>query len=120
LSSISPSVDEVKKGIACRNGCQTIIHFDKSTKSPRGKFIPLNPDGSTHNCPNSGQQFAVDCYYCGNRLTFNDRVRSKSGKCIPLDEDGSHHECTMHPYNQLTQEEPKIGEESEVNEQCFP
>ncbi|MPZ06034.1 MAG: hypothetical protein GEU26_06385 [Nitrososphaeraceae archaeon] len=36
----------------CRNGCETNLHFETSIRSESGKLIPLEDDGSPHNCPN--------------------------------------------------------------------
>ena len=38
--------------VFCRNGCGTNLNFDESCKSDSGKMIPLEDDGSPHNCPN--------------------------------------------------------------------
>ncbi len=35
------------------NRCRTEIKFDDNVRSSSGKAIPLNPDGTKHNCPNS-------------------------------------------------------------------
>lgn len=37
-------------GINCRN-CGVEIHFDHEKKSKTGKFIPLEYNGSPHQCP---------------------------------------------------------------------
>lgn len=34
-------------------GCGKDIIFDKDVKSENGKFIPLNPDRTPHDCPES-------------------------------------------------------------------
>lgn len=41
------------KDVLCMRGCGQWIHFDPSQKSQSGKMIPLNKDGSPHNCPNN-------------------------------------------------------------------
>ena len=37
------------------HGCQQPIKFDNAVKSESGKVIPLNPDGSRHDCPAKSQ-----------------------------------------------------------------
>ncbi|HKU50616.1 MAG TPA: hypothetical protein VJP79_11740 [Nitrososphaera sp.] len=39
------------------HGCNSPIKFDNNVKSASGKVIPLNPDGSHHECP-AKQQIA--------------------------------------------------------------
>jgi hypothetical protein len=43
----------VKKNTFCKYGCQTAIKFDNSRVSAKGIKIPLNLDGSPHDCPSS-------------------------------------------------------------------
>ena len=99
----------------CRYGRGTRIKFDNNQVSPRGLQIPLNLDGTRHDCANrpynrrKPQQLQIlkprktwqikPCKYCRESITFYDDVRASSGKRIPLNADGSHHECPFNPYN---------------------
>jgi hypothetical protein len=103
------------RGNYCRYGCRTPIKFDDNQVSARGLKIPLNINGTPHDCayrpynrrrqmlvkiPNSGSRWDVKpCKYCFQPITFDDCVRSPSGKRIPLNADGSHHERPSNPYN---------------------
>ena len=99
----------------CKYGCQTPIKLKDSQVSIRGLKIPLNLDGTAHDCANRPynkrrkpqQQISKaattwnvkPCKYCGQSITFNDSVTAPSGKKIPLNIDGSHHECPRNPFN---------------------
>jgi hypothetical protein len=103
-----------KKDILCKYGCQTPIKFDLSRVSARGIRIPLNLDGSAHDCPlrqfNKTKQLqrinnndiirTINCKYCDQQISFSDNIRSERGKKIPLNPDGSHHNCPQRPFNQ--------------------
>jgi DNA-directed RNA polymerase subunit RPC12/RpoP len=105
---------QFKKDTFCKYGCYTRIKFDNSQVSVRGRKIPLNLDGSLHDCPNS--QFnkakqlqrinnndatrAIICKYCGQQIMFNDKVTSVRGRKIPLNIDGSNHNCPNNSFNQ--------------------
>lgn len=41
----------MKKVVYCRKGCGGRLKFDKNVHSPSGKLVPLNLDGSKHECP---------------------------------------------------------------------
>ena len=104
----------VEKNAFCKYGCKTPIKFDNSQVSTRGIKIPLNLDGSPHDCPSSTfntakrlQQIdnnnvttSINCKYCSQQITFNDNITSERGKKIPLNPDGSHHNCLQRPFNQ--------------------
>ena len=99
----------------CRYGCGTPIKFDDTQVSARGLRIPLNPDGTHHDCDNRPynrrryQQRQIlrpekkwqikPCKYCSQSITFDDGITAPSGKRIPLNADGSHHECPYNQYN---------------------
>ncbi|MGD1836627.1 MAG: hypothetical protein ACPKPY_01030 [Nitrososphaeraceae archaeon] len=36
---------------------------------------------------------SVQCFYCGQNITFNDLIKSRYGKRIPLNLDNSIHKC---------------------------
>lgn len=38
--------------VFCRNDCGTNLHFNDSMRSDSGKLIPLEDNGSPHDCPN--------------------------------------------------------------------
>lgn len=100
--------------IICKYGCQTPIKFDNNRVSTRGIKIPLNLDGTLHDCPNSPfnkakQRYEIDnnnttrtitCKYCGQQITFNDKITSARGRKIPLNIDGSNHNCRNNSFNQ--------------------
>ena len=100
----------------CKFGCGASIKFDNNRVSRRGIKIPLNLDGTLHDCPNSPFNKAkqlqrinnnnttrtITCKYCNQQITFNDNITSERGKKIPLNPDGSHHNCLQHPFNQTT------------------
>lgn len=44
------------KGTLCKFGCGIRITFDSNTVSKNGKIIPLNIDGSFHDCPARNQE----------------------------------------------------------------
>lgn len=104
----------VKKEILCKFGCQTAIKFHSSQISVTGKKIPLNQDGTPHNCPlrpfnklkqiqqthNNAARSAITCKYCSQQITFKESIASARGKKIPLNSDGSHHDCPQRPFNQ--------------------
>jgi hypothetical protein len=99
----------------CRYDCRTPIKFDDNQVSVRGLKIPLNLDGTRHDCANRlynrriQQQLQIlkpekklqikPCKYCSQPIAFDDDIRAPSGKRIPLNADGSHHECLHNPYN---------------------
>ena len=98
----------------CRYGCGTPIKFDDNQVSPRGLRIPLNLDGTRHDCAyrpynRSRLQLQISkpekkwqiksCKYCNQSITFDNDVRAPSGKRIPLNPNGSHHECPYNQYN---------------------
>lgn len=99
--------NRLKKNTFCKYGCQTPIKFDNSQVSTRGIKIPLNLDGTLHDCPNSPfnkakQRHKIDnnnttrtitCKYCGQQIMFNDKITSARGRKIPLNIDGSNHNC---------------------------
>lgn len=41
----------IKKAVYCRKGCGRQLQFDKNVRSASGKLVPLNLDGSKHECP---------------------------------------------------------------------
>src|SRR5215212_2103442 len=108
------SVDN-KKSYFCRYGCGMPIKFSDNQVSASGLKIPLNPNGTHHDCANRPynrrrqQQLQIlkpekkwqinPCKYCNQSITFDDDVRAPSDKRIPLNADGSHHECPNNPYN---------------------
>jgi hypothetical protein len=97
------------------HGCGTPIKFSDNQVSARGLKIPLNIDGTRHDCVyrpynrqrlrqlqilKPGKKWQIKpCKYCRESITFDDDVRAPSGKRIPLNADGSHHECPNNPYN---------------------
>jgi hypothetical protein len=101
--------------IICKYGCQTTIKFDNSRVSLKGIKIPLNLDGTAHNCPSSPFNKAkqrheiynntirtITCRYCGQQITFDDKITSARGRKIPLNVDGSNHNCTNNPFNKTS------------------
>jgi hypothetical protein len=107
--------NSIKKNTFCKYGCQTAIKFDNSRVTAKGVKIPLNLDGTLHDCPNgpfnkTKQLHEIDgnnnttrtitCKYCNQQITFNDNIISERGKKIPLNPDGSHHSCPQRPFNQ--------------------
>ena len=104
----------VKKNIFCKYGCQTAIKFDNSRVSRRGIKIPLNLDGTLHDCPsspfNKAKQLqrtkyndvtrSINCKYGSQQITFNDNITSRKGRKIPLNIDGSNHNCPNNSFNQ--------------------
>jgi hypothetical protein len=98
---------QFKKDTFCKYGCYTRIKFDNSRVSVRGRKIPLNLDGSLHDCPNGPFNKAkqlqrinnndvtrtITCKYCGQQIMFNDKIISARGRKIPLNIDGSNHNC---------------------------
>jgi hypothetical protein len=107
--------NNARKGNYCRYCCGTPIKFDDNRVSASGLKIPLNLDGTPHDCANrpfnkrkqpvvqtpkpSRKWDVKPCKYCYQPITFDDSVRAPSGKKIPLNADGSHHECPNSPYN---------------------
>ena len=99
----------------CRYGCGTPIKFDSNQVSRRGLQIPLNLNGTHHDCANRpynrrkhqqlqivnpGKKWQIKpCKYCRASITFDDDVTASSGKRIPLNPNGSHHECPYNQYN---------------------
>jgi hypothetical protein len=99
----------------CRYRCGTPIKFDNNQVSASGLKIPLNLDGTPHDCANRpynrrrhqqlqtskpGKKWQIKpCKYCSQSITFDDDVTAASGKRIPLNPNGSHHECPNNPYN---------------------
>jgi hypothetical protein len=53
----SSSTGKAIKLLPCRT-CQQNIQFDPNRKSKTGKLIPLNPDGTAHDCPNKRRGIA--------------------------------------------------------------
>jgi hypothetical protein len=103
-----------EKNTWCKYGCQTAIKFDKNQVSARGVKIPLNLDGTPHDCPRSpfnkakhGQEIDINtirtitCKYCGQQITFNNKITSARGRKIPLNGDGSNHNCRNNFFNQV-------------------
>jgi hypothetical protein len=99
----------------CKFGCGTSIKFDDRKVSRIGKKIPLNLDGSPHDCPsspfnktkqrqqidnNNNVRRAITCKYCSQQITFNDKITSARGIKIPLNVDGSNHKCRNNSFNQ--------------------
>jgi len=112
LNNTSPRVNY------CRYGCGTSVKFDNNHISVRGLRIPLNLDGTHHDCANrpynirKQQQLQIlkprrwqikPCKYCSQSITFDDDTRAPSGRRIPLNPNGSHHECPYSPYNMARQ-----------------
>ena len=98
----------------CKFGCQIPIKFDNSRVSAKGKKIPLNVDGSPHDCPSSPfnkakQRHEIDnnttstitCRYCSQQIRFDDKIISVRGRKIPLNIDGSNHNCRNNSFNQV-------------------
>jgi hypothetical protein len=99
--------------IICKYGCQTAIKFDNSRVTAKGIKIPLNLDGTLHDCPNSPFNKAkqlqrinnndvtrtITCKYCGQQIMLNDKITSERGRKIPLNINGSNHSCPKSPYN---------------------
>ena len=88
--------------IICKYGCQTAIKFDNRQVSAKGIKIPLNLDGSPHDCPKRpslSNKGTITCKYCTQSITFDNNIKAKSGKKIPLNIDGSNHNCPKSPYN---------------------
>ena len=100
-----------EKNTFCKYGCQTAIKFDNSRVSAKGIKIPLNLDGSPHDCPSSPFNKAkqrheihnndvsrtIPCKYCSQQIMFNDKITSVRGRKIPLNIDGSNHNCPQNP-----------------------
>jgi hypothetical protein len=88
----------------CQYGCGSVIKFKKDLITTTGKLIPLNSDGTYHDCNNSPynkrKQSPIKCNYCGQEITFDKNIISKNGRKIPLNKDGSYHDCPQHPFNQ--------------------
>jgi hypothetical protein len=88
--------------IICKYGCQTAIKFDNSRVTAKGIKIPLNLDGSSHDCPKRPSSYnkgTITCKYCTQPVTFDNNIKAKSGKKIPLDLNGSYHNCLKNPFN---------------------
>ena len=84
--------------LLCRYGCQTAIKFDNNRIGPNGRKIPLNTDGSPHQCPKR-LPLTIACKHCGQQITFDDKIKADSGKMIPLNPDGTYHNCAKAPFN---------------------
>jgi hypothetical protein len=87
--------------LLCKYGCQTAIKFDNNRTGPKGRKIPLNKDGTPHDCPKrtSSYERTIICNYCNEQITFDDNIKSKSGKKIPLNTDKTYHNCPKNPFN---------------------
>lgn len=60
MGEVVPKSNSTEKAIRllpCRT-CQQNINFDPNRKSKTGKLIPLNPDGTAHDCPNKRRGIA--------------------------------------------------------------
>jgi hypothetical protein len=96
----------IKNVILCMFGCGTPLKFDVNRVSRNGKKIPLNLDGTPHDCAyrpyNNGRR---SCYYCSGLITFSDTIIAESGKRIPLNPDNSLHDCQKNPFNQAKRQQ---------------
>jgi hypothetical protein len=95
----------------CKYGCQTPIKFDNSQISANGKKIPLNLDGTPHDCTSKRLAYnrrTIACKYCTQQITFDENVKADSGKMIPLNPDGAYHNCAKAPFN-LSKNREKIS-----------
>jgi hypothetical protein len=92
------------KNILCKYGCGASISFDPNILSAISrKVIPLNLDGTLHNCPNKSYKTKDSirtCKYCNQKITFHDHIKTPTGKRIPLNLNDSIHDCEKNPYNQ--------------------
>lgn len=41
----------VSKFVLCKKGCNQDVMFNQNIRSASGKLVPLNPDGTKHECP---------------------------------------------------------------------
>jgi hypothetical protein len=92
----------IKKNTFCKYGCQTAIKFDNRRVSAKEIKIPLNLDGSPHDCPKRPSSYnkgTITCKYCTQPITFDNNIKSKSGKKIPLNLDGTYHNCPRSAFN---------------------
>jgi hypothetical protein len=88
--------------------CGMLIRFDAKMKSKNGRSIPLNPDGTTHNCPNNPYNESAAyskttkkiyyCNYCGKEITFDNSKKTPNGKSRPLNLDKTEHDCPNYPF----------------------
>jgi hypothetical protein len=70
-----------RKGTLCKFGCSTRITFDNNILSKNGKMIPLNLDGSFHDCParNQERSYTEKASSSASRFQFrNDKDREVS------------------------------------------
>jgi hypothetical protein len=101
MSSNSDYNKRVKKDILCKYGCGDPIKFDVNRVSRNGKKIPLNLDGTAHDCSKRPYNNGIrSCYYCSELITFSNSITAESGKMIPLNPDSSLHDCAKNPFNQ--------------------
>ena len=90
--------------------CNEEIAFDDDYISEcNGKKIPLDTDTmEPHDCPDSPyhhQNRIVECWNCGEEITFADDMVSKSRKKIPLDPETYHpHWCEEEEYDDEDEE----------------
>jgi hypothetical protein len=98
--------------LMCYNKCGQQIKFDDNVRAASGKKIPLNLDGSCHQCANKSkpqhqqpqqqqrQKTPILCRGCGAQIRFSKYHRTENQGWIPLNTDGSYHECPMKQRNQ--------------------
>jgi hypothetical protein len=102
--SLNNNKKYIKKDILCKYGCRTPLKFDPNMISASGKKIPLNLDGTAHECSNRPYNNGTrSCYYCSGLITFSDSITAESGKRIPLNPDSSLHDCRQCNYHQTNQ-----------------
>lgn len=100
MNTINPS--NKKLSLLCKYGCQSPIKFDNSRISANGRKIPLNMDGTPHDCTSKRLAYnrrTIPCKYCTQQITFDEKVKADSGKMIPLNPDGTYHNCAKAPFN---------------------
>jgi hypothetical protein len=100
MNTTNPS--NKKLSLFCKYGCQSPIKFDNSRISANGKKIPLNMDGTPHDCTSRRLAYnrrTIACKYCIQQITFDENVKADSGKMIPLNPDGTYHNCAKAPFN---------------------
>jgi hypothetical protein len=99
---------EPKKHILCKYNCGASLTFDPNILSGISrKVIPLNLDGTLHNCPNRSHKCKDSirtCYYCKQEITFHDDRTAPSGKKIPLNLNDTVHDCENNPFNRSKKE----------------
>jgi hypothetical protein len=92
MSALEPQQTKKTREIRCKS-CALVIKFDKNVKGKNGKLIPLEENGSKHQCPNSTYaKLQFKCKACNAPIKFDKAIRSKNGKAIPLNIDNSKHD----------------------------